>query len=55
MLKPIGIAEPPTSIREAVESYTTARHRLEQHFGVTVASVLDDDVRPVVIGGLQLL
>ena len=33
---------------EAVESYTTARHRLEQHYGVNVPRDLDDDVRPVV-------
>jgi hypothetical protein len=48
MLKPMGVAEPPTSILEAVESYTTARHRLEEHYGVTVPRDLDDDVRPIV-------
>lgn len=48
MLKPMGVAEPPTSISEAVESYTTARERLEQHYGVTVPRELDDDVRPIV-------
>ncbi len=49
MLKPMGIAEPPTSISEAVDFYTTTRHRLEQHFGVTVSRDLDDQVRPVVM------
>jgi hypothetical protein len=48
MLKPMGVAEPPTWISEAVESYTTARHHLEQHHGVTVPRDLDDQVRPVV-------
>jgi hypothetical protein len=44
-----GVAEPPTSISEAVESYTAARHRLEQHYGVTVHRDLDDEVRAVVM------
>jgi hypothetical protein len=49
MLKPMGVAEPPTSISEAVESYTAARHRLEQHYRVTVHRGLDDEVRAVVM------
>lgn len=49
MLKPMGVTEPPTSISEAVVSYTTARHRLEHHHGVTVPRDLDDQVRPVVM------
>jgi hypothetical protein len=48
MLKPMGVAEPPTSISEAVESYTTARHHLERRYEVTVSRDLDDQVRPIV-------
>ncbi len=54
MLKPMGIAEPPTSISQAVESYTIARHRLEQGYGVTVPRDLDDQVRPVVTARQRL-
>jgi hypothetical protein len=49
MLKPMGAAEPPTSISDAVEYYTLARHRLEHHYRVTVPRDLDDDVRPVLM------
>lgn len=48
MLEPMGVGEPPTSISEAVESYTTARHLLEQHYGVIVPRDLDDELRPIV-------
>jgi hypothetical protein len=48
LLQPMGVAEVPRSIEEAVAAYDGARARQEERFGVSVPRRLDREVRPVV-------
>jgi hypothetical protein len=48
MLGPMGVADTPASISDAVAAYTTARGRLEHEYGFAVPRDLEADVRPVV-------
>ncbi len=49
LLQPMGVAEVPRSIEEAVAAYDEARARLEERFGVSVPRRLDQEVRPMVL------
>jgi hypothetical protein len=48
MLSPMGAAEPPASVAEAVDAYVAARERLEHDYGIEVPRALEREVRPVV-------
>ena len=44
LLKPLGVASSPTSLAEAVESYTAARNQAEQHLGMAVDRTMETQV-----------
>jgi hypothetical protein len=46
LLAPLGVEEPPSSIREAVAAYRNARARAEERFGSTVSRDLEAEVVP---------
>ena len=48
LLGPLGVDEPPASIEEAVEAYTSARERREREFGTRVTRVREREVLRVV-------
>jgi predicted nucleotidyltransferase len=50
LLRPLGVAEVPGSIEEAIAAYRTARDRAEAELGVTVTRRLEREVLRVVPG-----
>ena len=51
LLEPLGVADRPRSVAEAVSSYLDARATLESGFGIRVPRELEDAVRPVLSPG----
>jgi hypothetical protein len=47
MLGPMGSAEPPRTVEEALASYLVARDRLERELGVRVSRRTEEGVRPI--------
>lgn len=45
LLSPMGIADAPASIEEAVDAYVARRDALEEAFGITVDRALENEVR----------
>jgi hypothetical protein len=48
LLVPMGVAEPPSSLDDAVTRYVAARDRLERSLGVEVPRELERAVRPAI-------
>ena len=48
LLRPLGVADQPRSLSEAVTAYLSARSALEASFGVRVPRTLEREVGPVV-------
>lgn len=51
LLRPMGVAEQPASVRAAVEAYIAARDVLEQRFGMHLSRDLEREVRPALEKG----
>ena len=48
MLRPMGVADPPETVGEALDAYLHARDRLEREFGISVPRTLEREVRPAI-------
>lgn len=47
MLRPMGVEDEPTTVRDALAAYLEARGRLERDFGISVDRTLENEIRPV--------